>query len=190
MKDQTIFITYNPQSEAEQTLAVRLHTIGAVNGFRMYLPDRYNSTTFLDEETKRRIQESGFFVVFSLSRLSKIVKQEIEYAFQVLQDKSKILVIYNRHVGKNLIGEMTDYFTEIFFDSYQETVDTVIHKIFTTVFEKKNEELQNQITTEHTMRKKKELEKQQEQEKKLQNGFLAFVGIGLGLLVLNELFKK
>jgi hypothetical protein len=119
MKDKTIFITYNPNSEAEQTLAVRLHTIGAVNGFRMYLPDRFNSNTFLDIETKRRIEESGFFVVFSMSYLSDIVKQEIEYAYQVLQDKSKILVIYNKSLGKNLTGDVTHQFTDIYFLLYK-----------------------------------------------------------------------
>ena len=43
-----IFSTYNPNIAKEQTLAVRLHAVGATSGFRMYLPERYNSETILD----------------------------------------------------------------------------------------------------------------------------------------------
>ena len=54
MRNPVIFISYNPRNHDEETLAIRLHTIGAVNGFNMLLPDRYHSTTVIDDETKRR----------------------------------------------------------------------------------------------------------------------------------------
>ena len=119
MKTPTIFISYNPNSDFEQTLAVRLHTTGAVNGFRMFLPDRYNSDTIIDNETKNRISQSDWLIVFSTEELSEIVKQEIQYAWQKLKDKSKILVIYNFEKGKNIKGDITNHFTEIYFDPYK-----------------------------------------------------------------------
>ena len=64
----TIFISYNPDNGLEQTLASRLHTIGAVNGFRMYMPDRFNSNSQLDYETIRRINLSDYFIVFSFGK--------------------------------------------------------------------------------------------------------------------------
>jgi hypothetical protein len=85
---KTIFITYNPGNQFEQTIAARLHTIGAVSGFRTYMPDRFNSETILDEETKRRINQSDYVVMFSLSPLSTIVKEEIDTAFKHIKDKS------------------------------------------------------------------------------------------------------
>ncbi|MEY4935662.1 MAG: hypothetical protein RIS64_2021 [Bacteroidota bacterium] len=35
MNNPTIFISYNSNAANDQTLALRLHAIGAVNGFRM-----------------------------------------------------------------------------------------------------------------------------------------------------------
>ena len=40
MKQTTVFVTYNPGNDFAQTLAVRLHTIGAVHRFNMLMPDR------------------------------------------------------------------------------------------------------------------------------------------------------
>jgi hypothetical protein len=45
MNPATIFVTYNPQNDFEQTLAVRLQTLGAIHGFNMLLPDRFGSKT-------------------------------------------------------------------------------------------------------------------------------------------------
>ena len=171
MKPTTIFITYNPNAQVEQTLAIRLHTIGAVNGFKMHLPDRYNSSSTLDVETKRRIDESDWLVIFSTHALSKIVKQEIEYAFQRLHDKSKIIVIYNSASGKNLTGDITANFTEIYFDPFKKTTDEVTREVLQTIF---MGEQTKQIVI---------LEKQNQSK----NELIALLGIGLGLFALSAL---
>lgn len=179
MRPTTIFITYNPQVSSEQTLAVRLHTIGAVNGFRMYLPDRYNSDTILDADTKVRIDQSDYVILFALTpNLSTIVKAEIEYAFARLRDKSKIIVIYG--VQKNLTGPMTNHFTEVYYNPMLDTPDVVIEEIFKKVFE--HQEVENQ-------RHKNKI-RQLEDEKKNQNALLALLGIGLGLAILASFSKE
>ncbi len=184
MKSIRIFITYNPNISAEQVLAVRLHTIGAVNGFLTQLPDRYNSETILDDETKTRIKSSNYVILFSLSsKLSNIVKEEIEYAFSILQDRSKIIVIYNQK--KNLAGKMTDHFTEILYDPTAENAhNDVIKKILDT------------INIKQQIEERKVIQKQQQQIKALEatnssnNALIAFLSIGLGLAILSNLSEK
>ncbi len=169
MKTPTIFISYNPSSDFEQTLAVRLHTTGAVNGFRMFLPDRYNSETIIDNETKSRIAQSDWFVVFSTENLSSIVKQEIQYAWNVLKDKSKIVVIYNFIKGKNIKGNLTNNFTDIYIDPYYDDFDKIISK-----------KIMNRIyLTEKT-------EKEDKYKRQQRNAILALLGIGLGLFLLGS----
>lgn len=169
MKTPTIFISYNPNSDFEQTLAVRLHTTGAVNGFRMFLPDRYNSETVIDNETKSRIAQSDWLVVFSTENLSDIVRQEIQYAWQVLKDKSKILVIYNFKKGKNLKGNITNYFTDIYFDPENDDFDKIISEKIV-----------------HRTLLKEKLEKENKELKQQRNALLALLGIGVGLLLLGS----
>ncbi len=168
-KNITLFITYNPNNGDEQTLAVRLHTIGVANGLRMFLPDRFNSKRVLDIETKRRIDESDYFVLFSFtSKLSPIIDSEISYAWERFKDKSKIIIIYNARESKSL-KSVSDNCTEIYFDPNTENIELVIHKIMTAVSRK---------------------EEKPKRTKELQEALLALLGIGLGLVVLNELSKE
>jgi len=51
----SVFITYNPKSEFERTLAFRLHTLGAVHGYKMYLPDRTIGGKKVSNESRIRI---------------------------------------------------------------------------------------------------------------------------------------
>ena len=128
----TVFISYNPNSDIEQTLAVRLHTIGAVHGFNMLLPDRVGFTRSVTNETKSRILSADYFILFSTTSLSTTVLEEIKIAASKLHDKSKILVIYDISVGKNLKG--ADNFTEVYINrgSPVETIlETIISKIKT-----------------------------------------------------------
>jgi hypothetical protein len=183
----TIFITYNPNEPMEQTLATRLHTIGAVNGFRAFLPDRYNSTSVLDSETERRIQASDYFILFALTpKLSPIVRQEIEYAFQHLQDKSKIIVIYSTR--KNLKGTMTAHFSEIYHNTTEETTDNVIERILKVIFKKQQEDWDKAFKDAETRKLKSEIKKLHAEREQF-NAILAFLAIGLGFAVLANLSK-
>lgn len=172
MHSPTIFITYNSNSPSDQTLALRLHAIGAVNGFRMLLPDRSNSNTILDSETKTRINIADYFVLFSSVNMSKIVQDEIAYAFTQWHDKSKIIVVYDKAVGgKNLIN--TNQCTEILIDTRNEPLDMITTHIIKAI------NIQQNLTI-----------KKLEQENKNNNELVTFLGIGAGLLLLNALTSK
>jgi|JI9StandDraft_2_1071091.scaffolds.fasta_scaffold33673_2 hypothetical protein len=126
----SVFISYNPNSDIEQTLAVRLHTIGAVHGFNMLLPDRRGFGSVVSSETRSRILEADFFILFSTSSLSSTVLNEIQIASSKLHEKSKILVIYDITVGKNLAG--ADNFTEVYINrssSIEEILNTILTKV-------------------------------------------------------------
>lgn len=122
----SVFISYNPNSELERVLAFRLHTLGAVHGYTVSLPDRIAKTKTLSPETRLRIQHSEYFILFSTSQLSKTVQEEIQVAWEQKHDKTKIIVIYDG--VKNLKG--TEYCTEIYIDSgtmnLQQITDQVI----------------------------------------------------------------
>lgn len=170
MKGNTLFISYSPGQHDEQTLAIRLHTIGAANGFRIFLPDRFNSDRVLDSETKRRIEESDYFILFSFSRkISPIVLDEINYAWQRFKDKSRIVVIYRTDIPKSLNPQTSLHCSEIFFNPQKQQMDDVIKHIMGVIFQK---------------------ETQKKRDKEIENGLLALLGIGLGLLVLNEMPQK
>jgi hypothetical protein len=94
-----VFVSYNPNSDVEQTLAVRLHTIGSVHGFNMILPDRTANDKIMSAETKSRILQADYFILFSTTQLSRVVYEEISLAYAHLQSKARILVIYDQSVG-------------------------------------------------------------------------------------------
>ncbi len=167
MNAPSIFITYNPTSMSDQTLAFRLHAIGAVNGFRMLLPDRSNSNSILDTETKARINSTDFFVLFSSVKMTNLVQEEIAYAFKQWHDKSKIIVVYNNAFdGKNLIN--TEQCTEIVIDTRTQSLDMITKEIISTI----NKQQHNTI---------KQLQKTNQNQKEL----ITLLGIGAGLLLLN-----
>jgi hypothetical protein len=165
----TIFISYNSGVHQEETLAVRLQTIGAVNGFNTLLPDRFQHKSPVDRETINRIQQSDYFLIFAISNhLSKIVKQEIEIAFQHFKDPSKIMVLFNPEGSDITKSPHSEKLTLIPFNPYTETVDLAIKKII------------NRISVKE---KSKEIKEQQ-------NSLLAFLGIGLGLWALGSIFNE
>lgn len=162
----TIFLSYNSGFDLEETLAVRLHTIGAVHGFKMLLPDRYDNNELVSAETQTRIKLADYFILFSTSVLGAQVQEEIAIAFRHLNDKSKIIVVYDRHKGKNIKG--ADNCTEIFIDSRSESTQQILERILA---ELKSKETQKNI-------------------KKLKSTEDVLGGIllaGLGLLVLGAL---
>jgi hypothetical protein len=127
----SVFISYNPQSDVEMTLAVRLHTIGGVNGLQINLPDRLSfQRPDLTEETKHRIRNSQYFLVFSTGSLSTTVSQEIQYAFTTYNDPSKIIVIYDSRIGGNL--QLAKKCTEIFINPADD-LSTAVNAITTSI---------------------------------------------------------
>ncbi len=129
MNTPAVFISYNPQSEVEQTLAIRLHTIGAVSGYNMMLPDRSFGSAQLSAETMNRINLSDYFIVFSTTKLSEVVRKEIEVAFRRHHDKSRILVVYDIGRGKNLAG--MENCTEVMIDLRGQRADEMVNVIAT-----------------------------------------------------------
>lgn len=170
MKPTTVFVTYNPDNDFEQTLAVRLHTIGAVHGFNMLLPDRFNGTNKMSNETAYRINSSDYFIFFSTSKLTSLVQQEISTAFNQLKDKSKIVIIYNKVKNIPDNGNCTEVYIDAQRDSPQLILDKVINQI------KQN----HQINSKSTVNSK-------EDTSSILGGILL---IGLGLLALDSLYNS
>jgi hypothetical protein len=98
---ESVFITYNPNSDNEKNIALDLYRKGKQNGYFIYLPERNNHFSRISQQTKLNIDSSNWFVIFSTSQLSETVKDEIEYAFNSKID-SNIIVIYSKHFGKNI----------------------------------------------------------------------------------------
>lgn len=161
MKPTKIFVTYNPKNDFEQTLAVRLHTIGAVHGFEMLLPDRFNNNSVLNAETSYRIRQADYFILFSTSPLTPIVQQEVVAAFKHLKNKSKVIIIYDR--VKNITHQ--EICTEVYIDTKRQSSQQILDEVISEI--KKNA-------------KKEETA----------NAIGGIILIGLGLLALNSLTKS
>ncbi len=142
MKLPTVFITYNPGVDFEETLAIRLHTIGAVHGFDMLLPERSYFNNPISQETINRIRLSDFFIIFSTTSLSDVVHEEIQEAFKHLKDRSKIIIVYDSNVGRNLKG--AEMFTEIYVDSNAQSIHDILQSILS---ELKTAESKNKVKT-------------------------------------------
>lgn len=95
----SIFITYNPNSVNEKNIADDLFRKGRQNGYFIYLPERRLGR--LTPQTKANIDSSNWFVIFSTSPLSETVREEIDHAFKTKQD-NHIIVIYSNRTGKNI----------------------------------------------------------------------------------------
>lgn len=170
MKPTTIFISYNPRNEFEQTLAIRLHTIGAVHGFNMLLPDRHKGLIAMSSETVYRIRSADYFILFSTSVLTSLVQQEITTAFEHLKDKSKILIIYNK--AKNL--KHNQNCTEVYIDASKDSPQIILEKVI-------HEIKQNQ---------KKGSKKPNSEVDETTSVIGGILLIGLGLIALDSLFNK
>lgn len=108
---------------------MRLHTIGAVSGFQMLLPDRGRPGKAPSSETIGRINMSDYFILFSTSSLSSIVQDEINLAFAKLRDRSRIIVIYDKRVGRNLNAENC---TEVYIDIRSDP-QSIVNEITSTI---------------------------------------------------------
>lgn len=160
-----IFISYNQSVGSEQSLAVRLQTLGSLYGLHISLPDRIGSSA-LKVTTKQRIEDAKLFIVFSTRNLSKAVKDEIRFAHTL--DK-KIIVIYDKDVGKNLNLKGV---TEVEYDHGKDEPETLIHEIL------------NEIRTPQKASNKKPSGRTQKKVKDDSDSIGAFLLVGLGLLLL------
>jgi hypothetical protein len=165
MKETTVFVTYNPENDFEQTLAVRLNTIGAVHGFNMLIPDRFNNEK-VNLETRHRIKSANYFILFSTSKLTSTVQEEIKIAFNSLKDKSKILIIYNK--VKNL--KYNQNCTEVFIDAKKDSPQKILNEVIERIKNNSNSVPSKKDNTVETL-----------------GGILL---VGLGLLALNSILES
>jgi len=158
-----IFVSYNPTVESEQSLALRLQTLGSLYGLNVSLPDRIGSTV-LKATTRERILGANLFIVFSTRNLSKSVRDEITYARTI---GKKIIVIYDKDVGKNL--KLTGV-VEVEYDHKEDSPEKLISRILSEI------RVPKKVT-----RTGKPTKKVQKDESDPLGGFLL---VGLGLLLL------
>lgn len=158
---KTIFISYNPSESQEQSLALRLQTLGSLYGLHISLPDRIGSTT-LKDTTKSRIENTDLFIVFSTKNLSKPIKDEIAFARSL---KKRIVVVYDKDVTRNL---NLDDVHEIEFDKENDSPEKVLKKILEVVRAPIRRGVAKKIVT----------------PKQNNDSFAGFLLVGLGLLLL------
>ncbi len=158
-----IFVSYNPKVQEEQSLALRLQTLGALYGLHISLPDRLGSHA-LKQATIDRIKKADLYIVFSTRTLEKSVKDEINTA---LQFKKQIVVIYDKDIGKIL---NLDGVVEIEYDRRGESSDAFLKRVL--------DEIQ-----------KLQIDNRKKKEDATATAVGAFVLVGLGLLLLGALIS-
>jgi len=128
-----IFVSYNQNVQAEQSLALRLQTLGALYNLGISLPDRVGRAG-LKETTKQRIDKADLFLVFATRNLTKPVVDEINYA---LTAKKKIIVVYDKDVKNNLnIKEVH----EIEYDGKRDNPEKIIGEINKVISKSKEDD--------------------------------------------------
>lgn len=112
-----IYITYSESPfKVEENAALRLQTLSNLYGINVSLPYRLNRSTVVDPETKARISDADYVVVFSvISASSAIVHKEIEYSLSL---NKPIIVIYDKTRGKNLKIKKHPKVQEVYLDIY------------------------------------------------------------------------
>lgn len=167
----TIFITYNHASQAEESTALRLQTISNLYGLSVVLPYRHRNLLELSTETKNRINKSTFVVAFCADGLTESLKDEIDFA---LSENKPIVVIYDHLKGKKINLKTDRNIKEVFVD-FNKT-DEALHNIA--------DFLRSKISTENS---KKDIKKPGENSSGIG---IALLGIGLGLLAAWTLSKN
>jgi hypothetical protein len=165
----SIFISYNPQSIQEKKLAEGLFKQGRQNGYFIYLPERsrgYNLSTI----TKSNIDLSDWFIIFSTTQLSDTVMEEITYA-TTTKKASHIIVVYSQHVGKNI------HFPNI------KPIEVYIDTYNLNSLEKFKMDILQQIATAN----KKEADQKQKREEDNNMALKVILGIGAAALLLSAL---
>ncbi len=187
MKNLTLFVSYNPNIGDEQTLAIRIHTIGVANGLTMFLPDRFNSINELDANTKTRIASADYYLVFALSnKLSEAVKAEIQFASQHI-DKSNIIVVYDDKKMQKLSLEAG--ISVVVCNLEEEDAEQISERLFKLVFEKRK--IAIAAAQQKAIQEKQKTEiKQLEVENKNLKLFLAVMVFAVALFALMKISKS
>ena len=85
-----IFLTFNPNQEIFESLALRTQTLASLYNTSILLPDRYG-TKSLKYSTKERIEKADWLLALTTNQISRQVQSEIKHAR--IKGK-KALVIY------------------------------------------------------------------------------------------------
>lgn len=158
----SIYITYNPNSVKEKNLAMDLFQKGRQNGYFIYLPER-NSLNKITNQTRTNIDTANWFVVYSTTSLSETVREEIQYALNT-KNQNQIIVIYSSHFGKNI--EFGD----------KKPIELFVNDYDLNSIEKFKDDLFRKINP-----------KKKTQDKKGPSGLEILLGVGAALLLLNAL---
>ncbi len=167
---KSIFISYNHNSQPEESTALRLQTISNLYGLSVSLPYRLRNTSSITNETQTRIENSSFVVAFCVDGLTKLLKEELSYA---ISKKKPLIVIYDSAKGKKINFKDNVNVKEVFVDFTK--TDDALHKIA--------EFLRTSLAASTT---KKTTKKTQNEDSGLG---IALLGIGLGLLAAWALSK-
>lgn len=102
-----MYISHNPDSSFEQSLALQIQILSLAHGLSVQSPER-NGSDKLNDETKDRILNSKYFFLFLESEISEIVLREINFALSM---GKKVLIIFDaRQTHKFHVH--TDWFHE------------------------------------------------------------------------------
>jgi hypothetical protein len=168
----SIFVSYNPNSVKEKDLAQGLYKKGRQNGFFIYLPERTPSNR-LTSETKAAIDNADWFVIFSTVPLSQTVIDEINYALQK-KGPYQIIVIYSIHSGRNITGNSSIINKFISFDIDEYDLNSL---------ERLKSDIFLQISQKDNLSTKRKLQVAEETTAALK----IILGIGAAALLLNAL---
>lgn len=159
----SIYITYNPNSQIEENTALRLQTISHLYGMNVNLPYR-NLGVYTEpkEETKKRINASSLVVAFSLEHLSEMVLKEINYS---LSKKKLIIVVIDSKYAKEIALSKE-------------------HPNIGTIGIDKNNPYSSQTLEKIASFAKTFSENKKKKEKEESSAGLALVGVGISLLAL------
>jgi len=122
--NSSIFITYNHESKAEESTALRLQTISNLYGFSINLPNRLGVNKTVSNETMLRILNSNFVVAFCIDGLDELLKNEVQYAISI---NKPLIVIYDNEKRKTINFENISNVIEVFVD-FNKT-DDALHSI-------------------------------------------------------------
>jgi hypothetical protein len=168
---KSIFISYNHNSQPEESTALRLQTISNLYGLSVSLPYRLRNISNISSETKTRIENSSFVVAFCIDGLTKLLNEELSFA---ISKNKPLIVIYDNAKGKKINFKDNVNVKEVFVDFTK--TDDALHKIA--------EFLRTSLSKTYV---KKTTQKTQNEDSGLG---IALLGIGLGLLAAWSLSKE